>query len=281
MLLAVVGMTMAAALGYALIEQSNAQSSLAISREDNRRLDYAAEALTKNLIDVAPFNVLIAPVGKTDQAYNQLPDNLGVITSNTKGIPFSYCPFAALRTLNETPFIVDQIPLIPSDLKTEKTIKFNGTYFAEYSATIYAGGVIAQNYIPASLIPLNPIGIIVSAGSNSTRPPSCFDVKYENGKVTVPGGIARVISLPSSATSTKNALKTQVKFYASQNGSGNKSGENESNTAAMEGLWALLAKTKPAVALIYVVGTVETGNNFKNYVIWAPIFFTTLSTNSH
>ncbi len=65
-LLAVIGMTMAGGLGWAMIEQSNAQSAMATVREDNRRLDVVADALLKNLVVTPALSLFVRIEGQAD-----------------------------------------------------------------------------------------------------------------------------------------------------------------------------------------------------------------------
>lgn len=257
-LLSIIGMTMAAALGYAMIQQSSAQNAMATSREDNRRLDLVADGIVRSLVDTPPFTALTAPVGTAGSgaaAWYTVPASLKTIGVNSQGIPFLYCPIMNLNQAVE----------VPSGSTTDFTIQTNQAG-AQYNVGTYNGGIVWDNAsMHDSVRNVSAVAIITSPNKGVDVPPPCSSVQMVNGLPSVPNGIARVITAPSAAVTTKVNASAQPVFYITQDGTGNKTGTNANNTATAEGVWKTLYKTRPATAQVYVVGNVTTGANFSAY----------------
>lgn len=255
-LLAVIGMGMAGALGYALIEQSNLQGAMAISREDNRRLDMAAQTLSRNLVEIPGLNGAVAPLGPSP-SYYELPASLNAARTNSQGVPFHYCPLA----------VVDQRGEV-SSLTNLTVVEPGGT---SYTINTSNNGVLRDDaFIDASVRSVGAIAVITSAVKGSTQPPPCNEVQMVAGKAIVPNGLARVVTLPGvyqgiQAVTSKTERMTTALIYASQNGSGNMTGSDPTNTAQFDMAWKAIYKGKPQTATIYLTTPVTAGPNFTAY----------------
>lgn len=251
-LLAVIGMTMAGALGLAMVQQASLQSAMASTREDNRRLDMAVDVLSRNLVEVAGVDRLMAP-GGTGSSYYQLPSQFNMITANSSGVPFQYCPLSQGDQTAET-----------AATPVNDTVNIAGG--TSYTVKLVHGAVAWDDAIyDPSVRAMAPVAIITSAQKGSTAPPPCSEVQVLNGNVTVPNGLARIVSVPTVAASNRGGKSAEVSYYITQNGTGNGSGSNDGNTAAADSVWKLLYKTKPSSASIYLIGPVTTGPNFDAY----------------
>lgn len=247
-------MTMAAALGYALMEQSNAQGAMGVSREDNRRLDLIADTLSRKLVETPGFSALMAPIGIFG-AYHQIPASLKLIPTNSQGVPFQYCPLAQ----------VDQRGDAVAGTTTNITINVAGG--TSYSVERADSGAAWDNAIyDPSVRAVSPIAIITSALKGSAVPPPCSAVKIVNGRALVANGIARVVAVPSQVSSAKQSSENQISYYVSQNGSGDKSGKDASNLATAEDAWQAIFKNRPATAVVYLNENIQTGTYFNNYM---------------
>lgn len=165
-ILGILLVSLASASGFMLIEQMSLTAAVADMRENSRRLDMAADAVAAKLgvPQGGSQSAIYAPAPKDGSgayAYSQLPDFIPGLHATVAGVPFRYCPYAP-------------------DAGT---------------ATV-SGGYLVKGPAPsdAEVAKFQPAGILVAAGLKGTTPPSCDAVRVVDGRLTVQGGLVRLIS---------------------------------------------------------------------------------------
>lgn len=157
--------SLASASGFMLIEQMSLTVAVADMRENSRRLDMAADAVSAKLgvPAGASQSAIYAPAAKDGAGaydYSQLPDSISGVHTTVGGVPFRYCPYAP-----------------------------------DAGAEIVSGGYLVKGSVPASDVArFQPAGIIIAAGLKGAAPAGCGDVRVVHGRLTVPGGLVRMIS---------------------------------------------------------------------------------------
>ena len=157
--------SLASASGFMLIEQMSLTVAVADMRENSRRLDMAADAVSAKLgvPAGASQSTIYAPAAKDGAGaydYSQLPDSIPGVHTTVGGVPFRYCPYAP------TP-----------------------------GAETISGGYLVRGSVPTGPVAsFQPAGIIIAAGLKGAAPAGCGDVRVVQGRLTVPGGLVRMIS---------------------------------------------------------------------------------------
>lgn len=158
--------SLASASGFMLIEQMSLTVAVADMRENSRRLDMAADAVAAKLgvppgASQSAIYALAAKDGAGAYDYPQLPDSIPGVHTTVGGVPFRYCPYAP----DAGAAVVSQGYLVRGDGPTN-----------------------------ADVAKFQPAGILVAAGLKGATPPSCADVRVVQGRLTVTGGLVRMIS---------------------------------------------------------------------------------------
>ncbi|MFZ3481742.1 hypothetical protein [Sphingomonas sp. 3-13AW] len=201
--------------GWMLIEQMSLTLSVADQRENIRRLDMAADAVAAKLGSPAGANpgAIYAPApmaGSGAYPYTQLPDWIPGVHSTVAGVPFRYCAYAP-----------DKGAVRISDAP---------------NSYLLIGDVVEN----VKLLPFQPAGIVISAGLNGSVPPACNDVDVVEGRVVVPGGLARIVSGVKSVSDAQLTDGSSFEVWAAPGaaGRGTSPADPISLTAAMN-VWKL------------------------------------------
>jgi len=159
--------SLASASGFMLIEQMSLTVAVADMRENSRRLDMAADAVSAKMGSPAGGiqSAIYVPAAKSGSGtynYAQLPDSIPGIHTTVGGVPFRYCPYAP-------------------DTGAE---------------TVSPDGYLMKGAHPSNsdVAGFKPAGIIIAAGLKGATPAGCDDVRVVQGRLTVPGGLVRMIS---------------------------------------------------------------------------------------
>lgn len=232
--IAVLAITFAGVSGWILVEQTMLHEVASNQRENSRRLDLAADAVTGALGSVPGSEGLYAPLGSAGADWQELPANLGAVNETVAGIPFLYCPLGSANSAGsvEVGFAGDE----------------------SYTAETEAGFVVADDLSLGSGYSRSAVAaFVVGAGRQVSAPPPCSSIQYLNGNFTVPDGIVRVVGRPQGRV-TAETEKRPTEFYVSAtsvDGNGRSAGSPVSIDKALEH-WLTF---RPTSMTLNIVGT--------------------------
>lgn len=267
LLLSILTIAMASVMGFTLITQIELQNAAQDMRENERRLDAAADALTSRLGRLPNIDRLLAPEPNTSSAWATLPASISGVNSTVGGIPFLYCPLG--YEYNDK-YAFGQ---------TSLTVKTGSTLWSNYTVWTRGGYVTDSNLkIDSELRWKRPVAILVAAGRKGSTPPRCEKVKMVNGRPVVEGGLARVIfdhrdanlyrgvsdphnyhydynNYPAEYMYSNLGQSTGAEFYVANNGSGD--GLSIDSPTSLDAALSHFMTYKPVSMSIKIIGSVS------------------------
>lgn len=201
-LLAFLAISIVSVTGYNLVEQLTLQTAMQDQRENFRRLDVAAEALSAKLGHLPNREGYFAPLPEMSGAWSRMPSGIGAINVTVENVPFLYCPVAPGTGSGVTVKMPDE----------------SASYQVNSEGGLVSAGSFVMN---ANVSSLNAVAFIVAAGRRSNTPPNCSDIIIAaNGRPTIPGGLLRVVGRPYGETAAGAKSSASVDFYVVDGGNG-------------------------------------------------------------
>lgn len=253
-ILAIVGISLAAILSFAMNERIVAQQLDHDWAENNRRIDLAARAVSNSLRSIPGADALSPPSYVTG-TFATLSTNFGAQNKTVAGVPFLYCPIGATSNgaLSNLAAVQGSVPM--------------GAHGA-YSAYVFNDTVLASNLMLDSSWAggPRPLAFIVAAGRKLSAPPSCASVKYADGKAVVDGGLVRAVYSPVDAAAP-NAVSTagtgeMSTFWVSAGASG--TGRSSSSPGTIDAALSHFVQFEPERFEIILAGSVTPNINVWN-----------------
>ena len=239
--LAIIGLSVVSAIGFITIEQFSIMNRMQEQRENTRRLDIAAEGLQGALGRLPGIDTLVAPAPGTGTGatWSVMPDDAGAMNMTVSGVPFLYCPVATLSS--------EELDSISG--KNVSSIQMPSSNYAIQTAGRYVVG--SSLAMDAQLEAYAPVAFIVAAGTLAEEPGDCSDITVQNGKVVIPGGQVRVVSMPTGVASTGTGAEASAEIWVEAGGAGNGTqGSPTSINSALEHF----VRYKPGSMTIHVTG---------------------------
>lgn len=242
LLLTILAVSIASVMGYTLITQLELQNAMQDARENQRRLNVAAEALENKLGRLPNIDNLLAPEPNTSHSWATLPLSVAGVNSTVSGIRFLYCPIGYASSDNSmtgnTAGSVDMGP-------TSYGIRTRGGFVVNSDLALHPSVVAAR-----------PAAILVAAGRNTASPPSCENVRIIDGRASVEGGIAVIVSdHRNGLVDVGSGETTGAEFFVSASGGGN--GLSLNSPTSLDAALAHYVKFRPASMTINVLGGVS------------------------
>lgn len=243
-MLVVIGLMLSAGTGYAVISNIQAQNIATYQADTVRRLDLAAKAIEKSLIQVPGTTTMVAPMAATGVvSYHTIPVSVSPIRSTSNGVQFSYCPLSRMSAAEATALTG----------KVSQTIK-SGNSQGSYSVSTWGNYVVSSSLSVNSelLAKRRPIAMLIAPIGRDTGVPTCNTVGWRDNGPYVPGGIVRVVSLPEGVGSAGGVGSRTAVFFVSPSAKG--SGRSSSDPTSLADAMAAIVKEAPEAATIYVDG---------------------------
>mgnify|MGYP001342694545 CR=1 FL=1 len=260
--LAIIGLSVVSAIGFITIEQFSIMNRMQEQRENTRRLDIAVEGLQGALGRLPGIDTLVAPSPGTGTgvSWSVMPDDAGAMNMTVSGVPFLYCPVATLSS--------EELDSISG--KNVSSIQMPSSNYAIQTAGRYVVG--SSLAMDAQLEAYAPVAFIVAAGTLAEEPGDCSDITVQNGKVVIPGGQVRVVSMPTGVASTGTGAEASAEIWTVENGAGN---GTQGSPASLNSALEHFVRYKPGSMTIHVVG-----ENFVSPTTWSRFAQASASSSS-
>jgi len=226
-ILAVLGLIMASALGVVIVSQVTLQAKVRNQEENFRRLDLAAESLEASLVRMPGVSAAFAPAPAGGFEWSTLPGGIGVVNATVDGDPFLYCPIAPDMSEDQ------RAALFGTELNGPSAGTVQGAASGdEYAIGVKNGLVVASALVIDADVKsaLQPVAFLVAPGMTADSPPSCKSVRLDahSGKAIAPGGVVRVVS--AAVGSASSVESGSAEFWVSASGTGDGLGSSTPTT---------------------------------------------------
>ncbi len=175
--------------------------------------------------------------------YNQVP---GWITTNAKsahGVPFVYCPYAAVTGVNNATIYA------PS----------GGSYGVQTASNDTTAGqpyVIASAPAPTAITAVGATGVLIAAAPQNYNPPDCSSITAAAIDATTPlvsGGVVMPIGDNYLNKMQTGTVTSELSYYigdVASGATGDLSGRDPSNLATLSAILTAIEAAKPSSAYI-------------------------------
>lgn len=247
-LFTVIGLTLAAGAGYALILNYSVQTISSEVADTSERLDMAAAAI-RHMSHQIPGTSEIsppAPGASGDVPYSVMPAGSGPFTSTVDGKPFVYCPIGRLSTAEI------------AALGNTYSATFHDT--ADRAILVHGGLVVDTDLTLDSDLEatFKPIAILFAPDRGRTAAAPCSRISVRDGNPFDPYGSVRVISALGDL-SNGNGIREEAKtIYVSSAGRGG--GTSPTDRASINSALLYYAVNRPAQMTISLLDTAAVGS---------------------
>lgn len=227
LVLAIVGISLAAILSFALTERTVAYSIDRDWAENNRRLDIAALAVQRSMRDLTGTQAP-SPPPPDNASVSGFKPGFGTFNQTVAGVPFLYCPIGAASISEASALGATGMTVRMGDGRSY-------TAYVQGNAVLRSDLALHSSWANGN----RPLAFIVAAGRNEATPPSCENVRQVGGKAVVEGGLARAVfspvdpSQPANTAIRADSGVTTFWVTATGKGTGRTSGSATSIDAAM------------------------------------------------
>lgn len=244
LIIAIMGIALAALAGYSLLTIHHATDSVSSSRQNASYLEQATQILQASLRDVTLDGTLRPPMGAlAPEGWTTLPAWISTYNKTPWGVSYGYCPYAPDNTI-----ALGSSAIVQGDL-------------TEYAVNTLTNSITGgQPYVTASEAPpvAGVLAFIVAPELNSAILPNCTDITYQDGRYSVPGGSVRAITKGATFSNRLSAAATSITFHVAPITSGDGSGSTPENAATLNSALSLWRAVLPEDAkLILAAGTYE------------------------
>lgn len=236
-LLAFLAISIVSVTGYGLVEQLSLQQIMVDQRENARRLDVAAEAISGRLVTFPGREGVFAPAPLNQaNGWSYMPAGVGGINATVDGVPFSYCPVSS-ETANAN------FQVKPSG---------GDAYGVEVRGGVVVGSQLGTTLpLGAGMGAYRPVAYIVAANRGAEAPPSCLNVRERGGRPFVEGGLVKVVSRPEGAQGIGTVAASASDIYVSASGTGN--GRVMGNATTLDDALRQWVRFRPSTMTIHII----------------------------
>lgn len=228
LVLAIVGISLAAILSFALTERTVAYSIDRDWTENNRRLDIAALAVQRSMRDVTGTQAP-SPAPPNSASVSGLRPGFGTLNQTVAGVPFLYCPIGAAS-------VSEASALGATGMMVHMGGGRSYTSYVQGDAVLRSDLPLHSSWATGN----RPLAFIVAAGRHEETPPSCETVRQVDGEAVVEGGLVRAVfspvdpSQPANTAIRANSAVTTFWVTATGKGTGRSSASATSIDAVLQ-----------------------------------------------
>ncbi|HAU29507.1 MAG TPA: hypothetical protein DCW68_05280 [Rhodospirillaceae bacterium] len=209
-LYALIAIGLAGAAGYAVMSFFEASQTTTHVQENMSRMETVVSTLRANLRAVAMDGVALPPMGDTPVGdYTGVPGWIGVPDRTPWNVRYAYCPYSPDTALSG----VMESVVMPDGDSYEVNLQTAGDgrdYVLRSESPTISG-------LPSGA---GILALVVSSGPKSPIPPSCADVRYENGQFVVAGGSVKAVTTGIAFTQKVFSSTSKVTLYVDAAGTG-------------------------------------------------------------
>jgi hypothetical protein len=222
-ILGILMMSLVSASGIILYEQVALTAVVADQRENARRLDVVADAVSVRLGAPAGANqaVLYAPVDVGQDGapvLDTVPAGVPGVHATVSGVPFRYCPYAPIA-----------------------------------GDSVASGGYLVSGQ--QSPLPGRPAALVIAAGMHAKSVadvPACSAVTFQNGRYAVGGGLVRAVSAVKGMAIAQLTDGSSFEMWAAPGAAGD--GSDSAHPTSLVSAMAIWKGKLPKSMVIHVPG---------------------------